>query len=129
VVLPLAIGGAPLRRLPVRATDEVAETHDRIRHDGVDKSGAVTLRVAEPAPPHRHQPNPQGGSTSSCSSADLEGRVVNAVTGELSRELTIDPDKGPPPTNPEMTNTRTHVSVGPGVRDVLRHHTGGGGGI
>lgn len=33
--------------------------------------------------------------------------------------------QGLPAKNPEMTNTRTHVSVGSGVADVLRHHSVG----
>ena len=35
------------------------DTHDRIRHDRVDKAGTVTLRVARPTAPHRHRPNPR----------------------------------------------------------------------
>jgi hypothetical protein len=39
---------------------------------------------------------------SSCSSQDLHGRVVHAATGELLRELTIDPTRDCKPTG----NTR-----------------------
>ena len=53
---------------------------------------------------------------------DLHVRVINATTGELLRELTIDPNRDYQPRTPTMTNARTHISVGSGVRDVLRHH-------
>lgn len=57
---------------------------------------------------------------------DLEVRVVNAITGELLRELTIDTNKDDQPREwqrPEPT------SVGPGLADVLRHHIRSGGRI
>ena len=88
---------------PSRDTD----THDRVRHDRVDTSGTVTLRVAG-------QLHHIGiGRTHARTHVillvhDLEVRVVNAITGELLRELTIDPDRdyqptdrppGPPPKN------------------------------
>jgi len=90
---------------PSRDTD----THDRVRHDRVDASGTVTLRVAGQL---RHIGI---GRTHARTHVillvhDLEVRVVNAVTGELLRELTIDPDRdyqptgrppGPPPKNPK----------------------------
>ena len=46
------------RPLPGPSRD--ADTHDRIRHDRVDKSGTVTLRVAGRLQPHRRRPNPRG---------------------------------------------------------------------
>ena len=66
-----------------------AETHDRVRHDRVDKSGTVTLRVAGKL---RHI---GVGRTHARTHVillvqDLDVRIVNAVTGELLRELTID---------------------------------------
>ena len=68
------------------------QTHDRVRHDRVDKSGSVTLRVAGQL---RHI---GVGRTHTRTHVillvqDLEVRVVNAITGELLRELTIDPSK------------------------------------
>jgi transposase InsO family protein len=85
-----------------------ADTHDRIRHDRVDTSGTVTLRVAGKL---RHIGI---GRTHARTHVillvhDLDVRVVNAVTGELLRELTIDLDldyqptgrpPGPPPRRP-----------------------------
>ena len=40
---------------------------------------------------------------------DLNVRIVNAITGELLRDLTIDPDKDYQPRTPNPKNTRTHV--------------------
>jgi transposase InsO family protein len=97
----------PHRSLPHRATpaalyDQLpkavpapsrdADTHDRVRHDIVDKSGTVTLRIAGQL---RHIGI---GRTHSRTHVillvqDLDVRVVNAITGELLRELTIDTSK------------------------------------
>ena len=94
----------PHRSLPHRATPATvyntmpkavpgpsrdADTHDRIRHDIVDKSGTVTLRVAGKL---RHIGI---GRTHARTHVillvqDLQVRVINAITGELLRELTID---------------------------------------
>jgi transposase InsO family protein len=94
----------PHRSLPHRATPATvyntmpkatpgpsrdADTHDRIRHDIVDKSGTVTLRVAGNL---RHIGI---GRTHTRTHVillvhDLQVRVINATTGELLRELTID---------------------------------------
>ena len=67
----------------------VAETHDRVRKDRLDGAGTVTLRVAGRM---RHIPT---GRTHARTYVlllvhDLEVRVINAATGELLRELTID---------------------------------------
>ena len=97
----------PHRSLPHRATPATLydtmpkaiptgsrdpDTHDRIRHDIVDKSGTVTLRVAGKL---RHIGI---GRTHSRTHVillihDLEIRIINAITGELIRDLTIDPNK------------------------------------
>jgi transposase InsO family protein len=73
------------------------DTHHRVRHDRIDESGSVTLR--------------QGGRLHHIGIgrtharthvillvADLNIRVVNAITGELLRELTLDPDRDYQPT-------------------------------
>ena len=77
-----------------------ADTHDRIRHDSVDKSGTVTLRMAGQL---RHIGI---GRTHARTHVilliqDLDVRVVNAITGELLRELTIDTSKDYQPRNPK----------------------------
>ena len=58
---------------------------------------------------------------------DLDIRIINAATGELLRELVLDPTKRyqgtgrPPGPTPKNKNGRTH-NRGFGVSDVLRHH-------
>jgi len=81
---------------PSRDTD----THDRVRHDRVDKSGTVTLRV------HGQLRHIGVGRTHTGTHVilliqDLEVRIVNAITGELLRELTINPDKDYQPRTPK----------------------------
>ncbi len=72
--------------------DRTGDTHDRVRHDRIDKSGKITLRY-------------QGrlysigiGRTHARTRVivlvqDLDIRIVNAATGELLRELILDPSK------------------------------------
>jgi transposase InsO family protein len=101
--IPGALFDAMPKALPGPSRD--ADTHDRVRHDRVDASGTVTLRVAGQL---RHIGI---GRTHARTHVvllvhDLHVRVVNLVTGELLRELTIDPNRdyqptgrppGPPP--------------------------------
>jgi transposase InsO family protein len=86
----------------------LAETHDRVRRDRLDNSGTVTLRVAGKL---RHIPT---GRTHARTHVlmlvqDLEVRIINAATGELLRELTIDltrdyqPLRRPPGPTPAKT--------------------------
>jgi hypothetical protein len=80
--MPKAVPG------PSRDTD----THDRVRHDIVDKSGTVTLRV------HGQLRHIGVGRTHNRTHVillvqDLEVRIINAITGELLRELTINTNK------------------------------------
>jgi transposase InsO family protein len=97
----------PHRSLPHRATpatvyaarpkaapsaDRTTDTHDRVRHDRIDKSGKITLRN-------------QGrlysigiGRTHARTHVivliqDRDIRIVNAATGELLRDLVLDPAK------------------------------------
>jgi transposase InsO family protein len=77
--LPKAVPG------PSRDTD----THDRVRHDRIDKSGTVTLRVAGQLR-HIGIGRTHKGTHVILLVQDLDVRVVNAITGELLRELTID---------------------------------------
>ncbi len=69
-----------------------ADTHDRTRHDRIDQTGAVTLRV------NGKMHHIGVGRTHARTHVilliqDLNVRIVNAITGELLRELTIDPDR------------------------------------
>ena len=104
----------PHRSLPHRATPAALynelpkalpgptrdDTHDRIRHDRVDKSGTVTLRVAGQLR-HIGIGRTRKGTHVILLIQDLEVRVVNAITGELLRELTINPDRDYQPRNPK----------------------------
>jgi transposase InsO family protein len=95
----------PHRSLPHRSTphtayttgpkatptrDRHADTHDRVRHDKIDKAGSVTLRVAGRL---RHI---GVGRTYARTDVillvhDLHVTIVNAATGEILRDLIIDP--------------------------------------
>jgi transposase InsO family protein len=72
--------------------DRDDDTHDRIRHDRVDKSGKVTLR-------YQGQLYSIGiGRTHARTRViilvqDLDIRIVDTTTGELLRELTLDPTR------------------------------------
>jgi transposase InsO family protein len=111
----------PHRSLPRQATpataytarpkavpgDRTADTHDRVRRDRIDTSGVVTLR-------HHGRLHHIGiGRTHARTHVlllvqDLHIRVINAATGELLRELTLDPTRdyqptGRPPGPPKKT--------------------------
>jgi transposase InsO family protein len=78
-------------------SDRSADTHDRVRHDKIDKAGSVTLRVAGRL---RHI---GVGRTYARTDVillvqDLHVTVVNAATGEILRDLTIDPRRDYQPT-------------------------------
>jgi transposase InsO family protein len=89
------------------SSDRSADTHDRVRHDRIDKAGSVTLRVAGRL---RHI---GVGRTYARTDVillvqDLHVRIVNAATGELLRDLIIDPRSdyqptGRPPGPPKKT--------------------------
>jgi transposase InsO family protein len=112
----------PHRSLPHRATpatayaarpkavpgDRAADTHDRVRTDTVGKTGTVTLR-------HGGRLHHIGvGRTHARTHIilliqDLDVRIIDAATGELLRQLTLDPTRnyqptgrppGPPPGTP-----------------------------
>ena len=92
---PAAAYSALPKALPATSRDR--DTHTRIRHDRIDDSGVVTLRVAG----RLHHVGV--GRTHARTHVimlvdDLHVRVVNAATGELLRELTIDPSRDYQPT-------------------------------
>ena len=66
--------------------------------------------------------------------ADLDVRIIHAATGELIRNLTIDPNRRyhgtgtTGPRDPENQTTRT-LNAGSAVSDVLRHHMVAGAGF
>jgi Integrase core domain len=79
------------------SSDRRTDTHDRIRRDKIDKAGSVTLRVAGQL---RHI---GVGRTYARTDVillvqDLHVTVINAATGEILRDLTIDPRRDYQPT-------------------------------
>jgi transposase InsO family protein len=103
----------PHRSLPHRATPAAlydslpnalpgpsrdADTHHRVRHDRIDKSGTVTLRVHGQLR-HIGVGRTHAGTHVILLTHDLDVRVVHAITGELLRDLTIDTTKDYQPRN------------------------------
>ncbi len=81
----------------IPGTDRTGEVHHRVRTDRVDHTGVVTLRV------NGRLHHIGIGRTHARTHIillihDLEIRVVDAATGELLRELTLDPTKDYQPT-------------------------------
>jgi transposase InsO family protein len=79
------------------STDRSADSHDRVRHDKIDKAGSGTLRVAGQL---RHI---GVGRTYARTHVillvhDLHVRIIDAATAELLRDLTIDPRRDYQPT-------------------------------
>jgi transposase InsO family protein len=79
------------------SSDRSRDTHDRTRHDKIDKAGSVTLRVAGRL---RHI---GVGRTYARTDVillvqDLHVTVINAATGEILRDLIIDPRRDYQPT-------------------------------
>jgi transposase InsO family protein len=101
----------PHRSLPGRATpatayaarpkavpgDRSADTHDRVRTDRIDNTGLVTLRH-QGRLYHIGIGRPHAGTRVLLLVQDLHIRVINADTGELLRELTLNPDNSYQPT-------------------------------
>ena len=107
--------------------DRSADTHDRVRTDRIDNTGLVTLRHNGKLH-HIGIGRAHAGTRVLLLVQDLDIRVINAATGELLRELVLNPDRdyqptGRPPGWPKK-NTADPMQVR-GVLDVLRHHSGG----
>ena len=69
-----------------------AETHDRVRHDKIDTTGTVTLRVAGQLR-HIGVGRTHAGTHVILLVQDLHATVIDAATGEILRDLIIDPRK------------------------------------
>jgi transposase InsO family protein len=85
---PAALYESLPKALPTESRD--ADTHDRVRHDKVSKTGNLTLRVHGKLR-HIGIGRTHKGTHVLMLAQDLDIRVVNAITGELLRELTINP--------------------------------------
>jgi transposase InsO family protein len=89
------------------SNDRSHDTHDRVRHDKIDKAGSVTLRVAGRLR-HIGVGRTHARTDIILLVQDLHVRIVDAATGELLRELTINPRRdyqptGRPPGPPKKT--------------------------
>jgi transposase InsO family protein len=78
-------------------TDRTNDTHDRVRHDTISKAGSVTLRIAGRLR-HIGIGRTYAGTYVTLLVQDLNVRVIHAATGQLLRELTIDPRRDYQPT-------------------------------
>ena len=111
----------PHRSLPGRATpaaayaarpkaspgDRTADTHDRVRTDRIDRTGLVSLRHSGRLH-HIGIGRPYAGTRVLLLVQDLNIRVINAGSGELLRELVLNPDRdyqptGRPPGHPKKS--------------------------
>ena len=77
--------------------DRTADTHDRVRTDRIDNTGLVTLRHNGKLH-HIGIGRAHAGTRVLLLVQDLDIRVINADTGELIRELTLNPDRDYQPT-------------------------------
>jgi transposase InsO family protein len=88
-------------------TDRSSDTHDRVRTDKISKTGNVTLRY-DGRLHHIGIGRTYAGTYVLILVEDLDIRIVDAATGELLRELTLDPNRdyqptGRPPGPPRKT--------------------------
>jgi hypothetical protein len=77
------------------------QTHDRVRHDTIDKAGSVTLRYRSRLH-HIGIGRTHAGTCVILLVQDLQIRVVNAATGELI----LDPSRDYQPTGAPKGPTR-----------------------
>ena len=73
-------------------TDSHPDPHNRVRHDTIDKSGVVTLRHAG----HLHHigiGRTHAGTHITMLIQDLQVTIIDTTTGEILRDLTLDPTK------------------------------------
>jgi hypothetical protein len=91
--------------------DRTAGTHQRVRTDRVDTDGKLTLRVSGKLH-HIGIGRDHARTPVLLLVHDLHVRVINAATGELIREFTINPARNyqptgrPPGPKPETPRTR-----------------------
>jgi transposase InsO family protein len=110
----------PHRSLPHRATPAARyntlpkatptdsrdhDTHNRVRHDRVDKAGSVTLRHNGRLH-HIGVGRTRAGTCVILLVQDLHVQVINAATGELLRELILNPNTDYQPTGAPKGPTR-----------------------
>jgi transposase InsO family protein len=104
------------------STDRSTQTHYRVLSDTVDKDGKLSLRLAGRM--HHIGIGAEHRRTPVLKLVDgLHVRVINAATGELLRELTIDPTRnyqplGRPPGPHPKKNRRPDPSSGSGLSGI-----------
>jgi transposase InsO family protein len=79
--------------LPKTSPTGGADTHHRLRHDRVDKTGAISLRRAGRMH-HIGIGRAHAGTPVLLLIDDLDIRVINTTSGQLLRHLTLDPTRG-----------------------------------
>jgi transposase InsO family protein len=77
--------------------DRTTDTHDRVRTDIIATTGTVTLRHAGKLH-HIGVGRTHAGTHVLLLIRDLDIRIINAATGELLRQLTLDPGRNYQPT-------------------------------
>lgn len=88
-------------------SDRTDDTHDRVRRDKIDDGGAVTLRVNGRLH-HIGVGRTHARTPVILLIQDLHVRVVDAATGELLRELVLDPRRDYQPTGGPPGGQRRH---------------------
>lgn len=83
--------------LPKATPGDRTDTHDRVRNDRVDKSGMVTLRYNGKLH-HIGIGKTHAGTRIILLIQDLHIRIVSKETGELLRQLTLNPNRDYQPT-------------------------------
>ncbi|GAA1009689.1 hypothetical protein Aple_021940 [Acrocarpospora pleiomorpha] len=94
--IPAAVYQTRPKALPAGSRDR--DTHTRVRHDRIDESGVVTLRIGGRLH-HIGVGRTHARTHVILLVADLHVRVVAATTAELLRELIIDPTRDYQPQN------------------------------
>jgi transposase InsO family protein len=79
------------------STDRSRETHDRVRTDKIDRVGTVTLRHNGRLH-HIGVGRTHAGTYVRLLVQDLDITIINATTGEILRELVLDPNRDYQPT-------------------------------
>ena len=100
---PATVYNSMPKAMPGPVTDP--QTHERIRHDRVDKTGSITLRHNSRLH-HIGIGRTHAGTCVILLIQDLQIRVINATTGELLRELTLNPNRDYQPQNPTQTTPK-----------------------
>jgi Integrase core domain len=86
--------------------------HYRVRRDRIDTTGVVTLRYNSRLR-HIGIGRAHAGTRVLVLVADLYTRVIDAETGQLLRELTLDPDRDYQPTGAPKGPTQPHKTNDP----------------